>query len=231
MSEEPAEYQVPSTAGWRCACGATPDPADGAWRWTGTAWEHNHGGQAGHFRACYLPDLPETVPWPDDSLPQVTQKWPGASLEVSLGCHVFVGKGEDTGDYMLEFVTTTTENKRVRLAFAVRPFSARALHHLLGEALNSKECVFEVVDHTDDEIYYTAGIFHTLEEAKQFLNVVDPADLGSDCEHEDVAVFHVQRRFYGPSSGIGKVVYQRTWQAEWPEDNGDRIWHVQEVDL
>lgn len=49
------------TVGWRCSCGATPDPSDGAWRWSGTAWEHHHhGGQAGHLRAQYTPPQGES---------------------------------------------------------------------------------------------------------------------------------------------------------------------------
>jgi len=39
---------------WRCTCGLhfleKDAPVSGALRWNGRAWEHHHGGQAGHFR-------------------------------------------------------------------------------------------------------------------------------------------------------------------------------------
>jgi len=151
MSEDPTEYITgPSTAGWRCSCGATPDPAAADWRWTGSAWEHHHGGQAGHFRAEYTPPepgsqlwpLPEApyLPWPqDDCDKSPAQHWPGTSITLSRGGHVFVGKGEITGDIMLEFVTITKAHRKVRLAFGVRPCAARALHQLLGEILGQSK--------------------------------------------------------------------------------------------
>lgn len=36
---------------WVCDCGALCNPSDASWRWNGEAWEHSHGGQAGHFVA------------------------------------------------------------------------------------------------------------------------------------------------------------------------------------
>lgn len=42
---------IPPIDGWQCECGATPDVADGSWRWSGTAWEHHHGHPIGHVPA------------------------------------------------------------------------------------------------------------------------------------------------------------------------------------
>ncbi len=57
--------RIPSAIGWKCACGEDADPVSVAWRWTGSWWEHHHGGQAGHFRATYTPPLvpPTTCSW------------------------------------------------------------------------------------------------------------------------------------------------------------------------
>lgn len=44
---DPDAYLLAATAqwqvvGWRCACGAVPDPCSTDWRWNGTGWEHYH---------------------------------------------------------------------------------------------------------------------------------------------------------------------------------------------
>lgn len=44
------------TVGWRCTCGATPDPADDRWRWNGIGWEHHHGYPIGHVEAQRVAD-------------------------------------------------------------------------------------------------------------------------------------------------------------------------------
>lgn len=36
---------------WKCQCGERCNPCSGSWRWSGYAWEHHHGTQAGHFEA------------------------------------------------------------------------------------------------------------------------------------------------------------------------------------
>lgn len=58
--EDGSDAAPPS--GWRCSCGAFLNPNDGAWRWYGGGYEHNHGGQGGYFRATYIPACPPAPP-------------------------------------------------------------------------------------------------------------------------------------------------------------------------
>lgn len=46
--------KLPPREGFVCGCGQTPDLASGAWRWTGTTWEHHHGYPVGYV-ACSPP--------------------------------------------------------------------------------------------------------------------------------------------------------------------------------
>lgn len=42
---------LPETNGWQCECGATPQPSDASWRWSGSSWQHHHGYPIGHVDA------------------------------------------------------------------------------------------------------------------------------------------------------------------------------------
>jgi len=51
---------------WKCECGLEfaldSSPIDGSLRWNGYAWEHHHGGQAGHFRMTKTFQPNKTLP-------------------------------------------------------------------------------------------------------------------------------------------------------------------------
>lgn len=41
---------------WQCECGAVCTSTSQEWRWTGKAWQHHHGNQAGHVDAHHVAD-------------------------------------------------------------------------------------------------------------------------------------------------------------------------------
>ena len=91
---------------------------------------------------------------------------------------------------------------------------------------------FEVVDHTEEDIYYTLGNFPTLEDAlKQLDGISDPNDLvGDHFDYEDYCCFRVYERKIG-WQGMGAVVHERTWRQEFDdgEDAFKWIMHIEEV--
>lgn len=86
--------------------------------------------------------------------------------------------------------------------------------------------VFEIVDASSDETYWTCGIFLTLEAAVAAIDECDePHDLGGDHSDfdDDYAKVEVRERKVG-WSGTGKVVYVREWERAYDESTDDYSW-------
>lgn len=87
--------------------------------------------------------------------------------------------------------------------------------------------VFELVDVTDDEKYYSLGIWLTLEEATSALDACQcPDDLGSYYCHDDYCMVQIRERKVGWCSPDGKPVCVREWAATYDEAKDEFSWHV-----
>lgn len=84
--------------------------------------------------------------------------------------------------------------------------------------------IFELVDVTDDERYYTLGLFTDLEWAIREASQYDPSQWDNNAE--DFAVCEIRRRLIGLSGQD----YTVEWRCEWtPETNEfDTIWTHEE---
>lgn len=86
--------------------------------------------------------------------------------------------------------------------------------------------LFEAADATNEEAYYTLGIWSTLEEAVTAISgCCDPCQLGSDGEHEEYCYVEIREREMG-WSGLGKVVWKITWRAKYTEESDEYTWEV-----
>ena len=86
--------------------------------------------------------------------------------------------------------------------------------------------LFEAADATNDEAYYTLGIWPTLAEAiAEISGCSDPGQLGSDGEHEEYCYVEIRQRKMG-WSGIGKVVWKITWRAKYTDESDEYTWEV-----
>ena len=100
-----------------------------------------------------------------------------------------------------------------------------------ASAANSgtSECagsVYEVVDASSEETYWTCGIFPTLETAIAAVEECnDPHDIGGDNSgfNDNYAMVEVRERKFG-WSGTGKVRYVREWERAYDESSDDYSW-------
>jgi hypothetical protein len=85
--------------------------------------------------------------------------------------------------------------------------------------------IYEVVDSTSDENYWTLGIFSTLEEAKREIELCDePADLGGDREENDeCCAVEIRERKFG-WGGIGRKVAEYWWTSAYDEAKDEYGW-------
>jgi hypothetical protein len=94
-------------------------------------------------------------------------------------------------------------------------------------APSSPTVVFEAVDVTSDETYWTLGIWPTLEAAMAALDTCqEPSDFGCD-EHEEyngVCVVEIRERKIG-WSGVGKTCSRTSWHLDYDEDSDTQKWH------
>ncbi len=190
------------TVGWRCTCGATPDPSDAAWRWNGSGWEHNHGGQAGHFRAEYTPP-PGTLT--EAQIRKVYEKVAASARTLESGF-------DDPAHAHLDLKPGT---------LLTSPASECCVPSLTITR------IYEVIDQTDDESYYTCGVFLTLAEAKAAIAIDDPRDLPTLGDLEDTAEFHIIEHKIG-MTGYGTRVYRRRWENVYDEAKDEYVWRVKE---
>lgn len=85
--------------------------------------------------------------------------------------------------------------------------------------------VFEVVDATDDENYFTLGIFLSLAEAVREVETCDePDDLGGDHgDHEEYCVVEIRERKIG-WGGIGRKAAEYRWESKYDETADEYGW-------
>lgn len=80
--------------------------------------------------------------------------------------------------------------------------------------------IYEIVDSSDEEMYFTIGLFLSLDEA---INEVEKA--GADlCDNlDEVAIVRIQERDVGRAewSSVGKTVYERQWTQNYETDSWD----------
>lgn len=82
--------------------------------------------------------------------------------------------------------------------------------------------IFEVVDASDEENYFTHALFIDELAAREVLDSAEPPN--NDNEHDRVT-FEVRKRRLGwHPHDLGEVVFKRTWAREWPEESTDALW-------
>lgn len=90
-------------------------------------------------------------------------------------------------------------------------------------ALNGS--VFEVVDSSNEETYWTLGIWPTLQDALSALDVENPEDVGCNeaDEYDEHRTIEVRERKIG-WGGSGKRVAKVEWKATWHEATDEYKW-------
>lgn len=90
------------------------------------------------------------------------------------------------------------------------------------------DCVYELVDLTDNEQHFTVGIYSTLEKALAELDQPCPPDTYNPCLEWDAADFEIRRRPIDQLSEYSKKVAHVRWVLrsmgdDQAEDQWDRI--------
>lgn len=85
--------------------------------------------------------------------------------------------------------------------------------------------VFEVEDRTDDERYWTLGLFPTLAEALAALAGCDPSNMPGDHDpyDDDYCRIEIRERFMG-WSGQGRVLHVMEWRSVYDEEKDTYGW-------
>jgi hypothetical protein len=85
--------------------------------------------------------------------------------------------------------------------------------------------VFEVVDSSNEETYWTLGIWPTLQEALAALDVENPEDVGCNeaDEYDEHRTIEVRERKIG-WGGSGRRVAKVEWKATWDEPADEYKW-------
>jgi hypothetical protein len=85
------------------------------------------------------------------------------------------------------------------------------------------ECIYEIVDATDDETYYTIGVYSTLELALTVLDQLEPPQTNHCHDNWGVAEFEVRRRPVDKWSEHGKTAASVTWRELPVSDDDDEV--------
>lgn len=86
--------------------------------------------------------------------------------------------------------------------------------------------VFEAVDSTNEETYWTLGVWFTLEDAlAAFADCQDPGDFGCQdhAEHDDLCVVKIRERPFG-WGGSGKPRATLRWENTYDEAADEFKW-------
>lgn len=83
--------------------------------------------------------------------------------------------------------------------------------------------IFEAVDHTDEEMYFTIGLWPKLEDAiKAIEGCKQPCDF-SDQDHEEYCKVEIRARVIG-FSDIGETVATIEWELNYNEAEDEYQW-------
>jgi hypothetical protein len=85
--------------------------------------------------------------------------------------------------------------------------------------------VYEIVDATDDEVYWPLGMFTSLESAKQALDKCScPDDLSRNLyESDEFCRIEIRERNIG-WGGVGKCVLVQEWVSKYNEGRDEYEW-------
>ena len=86
-----------------------------------------------------------------------------------------------------------------------------------------KEYIYEVVDESDSETYWSQGLFRTLDAAIQYCDDWDPSGDPPNAESpetDDLLVLSIRKRPIGFGSDYDEV-WTKTWRKTF-EDDGDQ---------
>jgi len=102
-----------------------------------------------------------------------------------------------------------------------------------GVVESAAQCglVFEAVDATSDEQYWTLGIWMTLEAALAELEgCQEPSDFGcyDHDDYDEVCVVEIRERKIG-WSGVGKKLATLTWRRKYDEASDEFRWYRDET--
>jgi len=77
--------------------------------------------------------------------------------------------------------------------------------------MSEPQFIYEIVDSTNDEMYFSQGVFATLEEAVQHVTTEPCTD-----DADEICENTVRQRPLGNlASGIGKIVYRVLWEYDY----------------
>ena len=83
--------------------------------------------------------------------------------------------------------------------------------------------VFEIVDHTNDEVYFTQGLWPTLEEAIEAIEDLEPNDLDSFDSAEDYCRVQIHERKFGYHD-LGHCLYTVEFTGRYDAERDDYVW-------
>ncbi len=92
--------------------------------------------------------------------------------------------------------------------------------------------VFEVVDVTSEEVYWTLGVWLTLETAMATLDVSDPEEISCNDadEYDGYRMIEVRERKIG-WGGVGKRIARIEWKRDYVEVADQYVWTRQTIPL
>jgi len=91
----------------------------------------------------------------------------------------------------------------------------------MNTTLNNK--IYELVDYSDQEHYFTLGHWTTLQEVLDAIKGKEPEDINTPADIEDYFKLEVREHTLG-WSGFGKLVYQREWTRIYNEEKDEYHW-------
>jgi len=103
-------------------------------------------------------------------------------------------------------------------------FERAGRHHKEKQMQEEHGVIFEAVDRTDEDMYFTVGLWPTLEEAiRAFDNCNNPDEFSDDVDHEEYCLIEIRERKIGWSdTGIERAKLE--WMREYDEENDEYIW-------
>lgn len=90
--------------------------------------------------------------------------------------------------------------------------------------------IFEAVDKTEDEIYFTIGLWPSLEDAIKFLEKhQDPTEF-LDQDHDEFCLVEIRERAMG-FSGVGEKIATIEWEHTYIEEEDEYQWRRKPAEI